>query len=260
MFNCRYDFLSFYTDNSDAITAESAHQATSKRKPPEVDVEVLEIENLPDHSEPWENIQRDFLPVHFLLLTVKDCEFLSCLSFLKKGFVKSYRKPLGFVYFGNVRDNKHKEVKVAVMKCIMGSSTPGGSLVVVPNAVRILRPKAVFNVGLCASLNEKKAELGDVVVCSKLITYVFIKQEGDMVQERGAKVPLNKELATLARHIGDGWEPPVKYSTGQKMIMKPRRGGVFLSGPEVINDRKRRDALIKRFPEAIAIEMEGKGN
>ena len=38
--------------------------------------------------------------------------------------------------------------------------------------------------GFCASLNEKKAELGDVVVCSKLITYAFIKQEGDMVEER----------------------------------------------------------------------------
>ena len=118
---------------TDAITAESAHQATSKRKPPEVDVEVLEIENLPDHSEPWEKIQRDFLPVHFLLLTVKDCEFLSCLSFLKEGFVKSNRKPLGIVYFGNIRDNKHEEVKVAVTKCNMGSSTPGGSRVVVPN-------------------------------------------------------------------------------------------------------------------------------
>ena len=121
---------------TDAITAESAHQATSKRKPPEVDVEVLETENLPEHVEPWENIQRDFLQVHFLLLTVKDCEFLSCLSFLKKGFVKSYRKPLGVVYFGNVRDNKHEEVKVAVMKCNIGGAAPGGSLVVVPNAVR----------------------------------------------------------------------------------------------------------------------------
>ena len=60
---------------TDAITAESAHQATSKRKPPEVDVEVLDIENLPDHLEPWENIQKDFLPVHFLLLTVKGANF-----------------------------------------------------------------------------------------------------------------------------------------------------------------------------------------
>ena len=256
MFNCRYDFLSFYTDNSDAITAESAHQATSKRKPPEVDVEVLEIENLPDHSEPWENIQRDFLPVHFLLLTVKDCEFLSCLSFLKKGFVRSNRKPLGIVYFGNVRDNKHEEVKVAVMQCNMDDTSL--NMVVVLNAVRILRPKAVFSVGFCTSLNEKKAELGDVVVCSELNAYAFIKQDGDMVVEPGVKVPLDRDLVTLARHIGDGWKPPVKNSTGQKV--KPRRGGVFLSGPEVINDRKRRDALIKRFPEATAIEMEGEGN
>ena len=92
----------------------------------------------------------------------------------------------------------------------------------------------MFSVGFCATLNEKKAELGDVVVCSKLITYASIKQEGDMVEERGVKVPLNRDLATLARHIGDGWKPPVKYSTGQKV--KPRRGGVFLSGPEVTTE------------------------
>ena len=89
--------------------------------------------------------------------------------------MKSNSKPLGIVYFGNFRDNKHEDVKVAVMKCNMGSSTTGGSR----------------------------------------------------------------------------WKPPVKNSTGQKV--KPRRGDVFLRGPEEINDRKRRDALIKRFPEATAI-------
>ena len=125
-------------------------------------------------QEPWENIQRNFLPVHFLLLTVKDCEFLSCLSFLKDGFVKSYdTASRRQVYFGNLRDNE--EVKVAVMKCSMGACTPGDSQVVVPDAVRSLKPKAVFNVGFCGSLNEQKAKLGDVVVCSKLITYASIK-------------------------------------------------------------------------------------
>lgn len=38
-----------------------------------------------------------------------------------------------------------------------------------------------------------------------------------------------------------------------------RRDGVFLSGPEVVNDGKRRAELIKRFPEATANEMEGEG-
>ena len=241
---------------ADAIITESANQVTSKRKPPEVDVEVPEVENLPKHSEPWKNVQNNFLPVHFLLLTVNDCEFRSCLSFLKKDFVKSYRRTLGFVYFGSILDNE--KVKVAVIKCNMGGAATSGPLVVVPKAVRILKPKAVFNLGFCASLNKEKAKLGDVVVCSKLITYAFIKQEEDRIEEQGVRVPLNKGLSGIARHIGDGWKPPVKNSTDLKV--KPSTNGVFLSGPEVINDPKRLAALMKRFPEATAIEMEGEGN
>ena len=241
---------------AEAITTESANRATSKTKPPEVDVKVLKFENLPEYSERWESIIENFLPVHFIFLTVKDCEFLSCLSFLKDGFVRSYHKKLSYVYFGNIRDNE--EVRVAVMRCNMGSSTPGGSLTVVLKAVDILKPKAVFNVGFCASLNEEKAKLGDVVVCSKIITYAFIKQKGTEIEDRNIKVPLNSRLAKLANYIGGGWKPPVQNSTGLKV--KSRRGGVFLSGPEVIDDKDRCAALIKRFPEATAIEMEGEGN
>lgn len=46
----------------------------------------------------------------------------------------------------------------------------------------------MFNVGFFASLNEKKAKLGDVVVCSKLITYAFITRNGNRIEERGVKV------------------------------------------------------------------------
>ena len=50
----------------------------------------------------------------------------------------------------------------------------------------------------------------------------------------------------------------MKNSTGLKV--KASTNGVFLSGPEVINDPNRLAALMKRFPEATAIEMEGEGN
>ena len=35
--------------------------------------------------------------------------------------------------------------------------------------------------------------------------------------------------------------------------------GAFLSGPEVIEDNKQCIALRNRFPEALAVEMEGEG-
>ena len=102
------------------------------------------------------------------------------------------------------------------------------------------------------------AKLGDVVVCSKIITYAFIKQKGTEIEDRNVKVPLNSRLAKFVNYIGGGWKPLVQNSTGLKV--ESRGGGVFLSGPEVIDDKDRCAALIKQFPEAIAIEMEGEGN
>ena len=244
---------------AEAVTVENGNPWASKSVPPEVSVEVLENEDLPEKTKPWKDILKDFLPVDILLLTVKLCEFLSCLSFLNKGFVKSYHKTLGHVYFGDIGDDAETlSLKIAVLKIKMGSSSPGGSLVVVPNAVPILRPKAVFCVGFCGGLNEKKAKLGDVVVSSKLITYAFVKHTKGEIEERGVIVPLKRDLANLIKDVGAGWKAPLKNAKDLKV--KVRNDGVFLSGPEVVDDKERRDQLIKRFPQATAVEMEGEGN
>ena len=66
---------------AEAITTESANRATSKTKPPEVDVKVLKFENLPEYSERWESIIENFLPVHFILLKKKGLR-IPKLSFL----------------------------------------------------------------------------------------------------------------------------------------------------------------------------------
>ena len=245
---------------AEAVNDENGNPRASKSVPPEVSVEVLENKDLPgpEKSKPWKDILRDYLPVDILLLTVKLCEFLSCLSFLNKGFVKSYHKTLGYVYFGDIGDDETLTLKIAVLKIRMGSSGPGGSLVAVPNAVAILRPKAVFCVGFCGGLNEKKAKLGDIVVSSKLITYAFVKHTKGGIEERGVIVPLKRDLANLIKDVGAGWKAPLKNAEDLKVEV--RNDGVFLSGPEVVDDRERRDQLIKRFPQATAIEMEGEGN
>ena len=243
---------------AEAVNDENGNPRASKSVPPEVSVEVLENKDLPGpgKSKPWKDIEKDILPVDILLLTVKECEFLSCLSFLNKGFVKSYHKKLGYVYFGDIGDDER--LKIAVLQITMGSSGAGGSLVAVPNAVPILRPKAVFCVGFCGSLNEKKAKLGDVVVSSRLITYAFVKHTKGGIEQRGDSGPLNRDLANLTKNVGAGWKAPLKNAEDLKV--KVRSDGVFLSGPEVVDDRERRDQLIDQFPQATAIEMEGEGN
>lgn len=216
--------------------------------PPELNLVVPTIKKLPKKSKPWEELE---LPADFLLLTVKDCEFLSCLAFLTD-YVKSYKKSVGIFYIGNI-----DELKIAVMKCEKGSSGPGGSIIAVKNAVAYLRPKAVFSVGFCGGLNYKKVNLGDVVVSAKLITYAPVKVTEDGIQERGISTPPKKDLANLIKHAGDSWEPPLVNT--EALDVKVHRDGVFLSGPEVIDNHERQQQLVKRFPQAIAVEMEGEG-
>ena len=62
------------------------------------------------------------LPADVLLLTVKDCEFLSCYNELKDPY-RYYYKDVGFVYFNNVQSHEEK-VKVALLRCNKGSIGP----------------------------------------------------------------------------------------------------------------------------------------
>ena len=133
--------------------------------PPELSVELPELSDLCTTSNPWQTVE---LPVDILLLTVEDCEFLSCFAYLKEPFI-SYHISTGYVYFGCMGDDQGKKMKIALMRCSKGPDVPGGSLSVSIGAILLLRPKAIFSVGACSGLNSKKVKLGDVVVSAKLI-------------------------------------------------------------------------------------------
>ena len=136
------------------------------------------------------------------------------------------------------------------MKCHRGSITVGGSAVSVSAAVRVLRPKAVFLVGVCYSLKSSKVKLGDVVISEKLITCV------PSSDEVGDKVPLKSLPLRLIPNAGDGWEAPLKDP--KALEVKIHRGD-FLSVPGVINNNECCETLVKRFPQAVAMELEGQG-
>ena len=142
------------------------------------------------------------------------------------------------------------KLRIAVMKCCRGSFTAGGSAVSVLAAVRVLRPKAVFLVGVCYSLKSSKVKLGDVVISEKLITCVpSSKQLGD-------KVPLKSLPLRLIPNAGDGWKAPLKDP--KALEVKIHRGDI-LSVPGEIDNNECRETLIKRFPQAVAMELEGLG-
>ena len=122
--------------------AQSGFAEGSLSNPPEVDVVFLKPRELPRDSVPW---QVD-LRIDILLLTAKECEFLSCIRYLNPSYYKSYEVDLGYVYLGEM-GNGDPKLKVAVMQCNMGSVEADGATIVASKAVRALHPKAV--IGVC---------------------------------------------------------------------------------------------------------------
>ena len=206
----------------------------SNASPPELNIELKSMSNLPETSLNWSNVE---LPVDILLLTVEECEFLSCFAYLKEPF-KSYHISTGYVYFGCMGDDQGKKMKIALMRCSKGPDVPGGSLSVSKDAILLLRPKAIFSVGACSGLNSKKVKLGDVVVSAKLITAAH-------------KTPPSRDIGNLIKHVADGWKAPVKNAN--ECNAEVHRDGVVLSISGTNRD------IIVQYPEAIAAEMEGGG-
>ena len=234
---------------------------TGNCNPPEIDATELPARRLlktsdlpgPKDAKLWKEVLLTVLPVDILLLTVEDWEFVSCVSHLNKGYIRSSHDNLGTVYFG-LMGTGPTFLKIAVMKCYPGPLAPGGPLTTVTNGVEVLGPKAVFCVGFCGGLGEEVG-LGDVAILAKLRTYSSVKVTDSGIQERGLAVPLDRNLLNLIKHAGDGWKAPLKDSP----VVKVWKDGVYLSGPEKVESEERREELVKRFPDAIAIEMEEQG-
>lgn len=216
--------------------------------PPPLSITLPKRSDLSRTSKPWRRVT---LPVDILLLTVEDCEFLSCYHFLKNSF-KSYTNVLGHVYFGEMGEDQSSKLRVALIRCSEGSTVPGGSVLVVKNAVTKLRPKAVFSVGFCHGLQRSKTELGDVVVSAKLTQYA-----PKSAKNAATRVPVSRDVSHLIKHAADGWKAPLVNPSAREIQV--RCDGEYLSGPEKVRDKLRCEELVKLYPEAIAIEMEGEG-
>ena len=213
------------------------------------------VVGLPSIKDVTTTLKQPDLPSDVLLLTVKDCEFLSCYNELKDPY-RYYHKDVGHVYFNNVQSHEEK-VKVALLRCSEGAIGPSSSLIAVKNAVPILQPKAVISVGTCSGLNPDKTKLGDVVVSAKLTTYASKVVTSEQDQWAGMSSHVSKLFSKIILNCADGWQAPLKNPEDRHV--KVHRDGEFLSGPEQIRAQWRRKELIDRHPLAAGVEMEGEG-
>ena len=210
---------------------------------------------LPPIKDVTTTLKQPDLPVDVLLVTVKDCEFLSCYNELKDPY-RYYYKDVGYVYFNNVQSHEEK-VKVALLRCSEGSIGPSSSLIAVKNAAPILQPKAVISVGVCSGLNPDKTKLGDVVVSAKLSTYASKVVTSDREQSAGMSSHVSRLFSKIIPNCADGWQAPLKNPEDRQV--KVHCNGEFLSGPEEIRAQWRRKELVDRHPLAAVVEMEGEG-
>ena len=209
------------------------------KKPPQLSIKLKEAGDVPKSSETWKD---DHLPIDILLLAVGSCDVLSCFSLLDKPF-KSYKKGIGYVYFGGMGDASDlQKLKIALMTCTTGAATPGGSLTAVLNAVRVLRPKAAFLVGTCLSLDVEKVRMGDVVISSKLTA-------------EGLRTPVSPLLCSLIQDAPYGWVAPLENPDELKVTV--HCNGDILSQSQRENCRC--DDICEQYPGAVAIETEGIG-
>lgn len=244
------------SSQSTSVSGSSSSNKNTNRNPPKICFsklpaeKELKMKDLPASSRPWNQVE---LPVDVLLLTVEDCEFLACVSYLNKGFYKSHHIKPGIVYFGKIGKKGQDTLKIALMKSYMG---PMNALTTVNNAVEVLSPKAVIWVGSCRGLDAKKVKLGDVVVSSKLITYANEKVTDKGNEDWNDAVPVTGHLSRLLLDAGLGWNPPLKNVAEPEVKVQ---NGVILSGPKEVDSRKLHAELTGLFGEAIAIDMEGEG-
>ena len=214
-------------------------------KPPELSFKLKKPSEIQVSTKTWSD---DYQPIDILLLTDgENSNFLSCFSFLDQPF-RCYRKDIGIVYFGRMGNGSaHEKLKVALTTCSKGSAAAGGSLAVVQEAVRVLRPKGVISVGTCISLRPEDVKMGHVVIPSKLTTAEEVT------------TPISSLFGSLARDAPNVWDPPLKNPDELEVHhqVKVHCSGDMLS--QSLTEMHRWEDICAKHPEVVAIETEGTG-
>ena len=218
------------SSSSDVPDSSKAVAPGSRSSDPPLLVSRLRVLRLRDINPPFTEFDSIERPIDIVQLTVKDVEFLNCCAYLTNVY-RSHITSLGKVYLGEINSEDGKIVKVA------------------------LAPKAVICTGCCGRLDPSRAELGDVVISSKLVTYDHKKIINGQEQNRGVRVNVTRHMSRLIRTADHGWNPPVQDPVYEGKVHKDKD---VLSGSESVNDDQRKQFL-ENYRKAVGIETEGGG-
>lgn len=134
----------------------------------------------------------------------------------------------------------------------MGSIGRDSAILTISNAVKALKPKFVIMIGIAFGVDETKQKIGDVLV-SEGITPYDNKRVGEETIQRGQNAPCSKLLLNRIKAVRT-WEHFLNKKDIAKSIFTQ-----ILSGEELVDNKERRDELVKAFPNSKGGEMEGAG-
>ena len=238
--------------------AAAARAADEVRKQPELSEKIVltKLSDIEKTPLTWSSAEiQSQLPTDILLITANDNEFDACCLYMTEVRI-GFNVTLGLVYFGRFDYGNNQYVKVALIQCDQGFGQPQ---IAVTNGATTVHPKVILFVGICATLRPEKAKLGHVVISRKLTTYddKRLNKDGTTLYH-DVKTNVSKNMAKLFLHANRrSWKPPLKDPSS--LEVKVHRDAVMLSGSELVDNLERREQLARDFPDALGLEMEGKG-
>ena len=211
-------------------------------------IKVLPYKDMEFKTVAWSDVSKQAIDV--FLLTADDHSFRAAFQMLDEPKSADSGQSLGPVYFGDVGKNS-----VALCKSSMGAAGVTGAVATCSEVIKMLNPKAVVSLGICFGMERGKVKLGDVLVSSKVAFCgpVRVNPEGTK-NRRGAISECDARLYRLFEDGKVGWKG-LDNSTVEPAV----HTGELLSGPELIDDKKRKEELRRSYPEALGGEMEGEG-
>ena len=141
---------------------------------------------------------------------------------------------------------------IAHVQCNMGAVARDSSIMTISNAVEAIKPKFVIMIGIAFGINSEKQNIGDVLISEGIVPYDN-KRVGEKTIYRGQNAPSSKILLSRFKSIRS-WEFILP-----KDLIADKIFTQILSGEELIDNKERRDELLKSFPNSKGGEMEGAG-
>ncbi len=133
--------------------------------------------------------------------------------------------------------------------CEMGTAGVGASLQSVQKAIAALSPAAVILAGIAFGVDERKQQIGDLLVSRQLFLYEPQRVGADQVVVRGDRPHASARLIDALRNAELSWPQDGA----------PVRFGLLLSGEKLVDNSDYRRLLLQLSPDIIGGEMEGGG-